>query len=122
MTATVHPLSSHVIAHIITLLSPFPPPSLLPNLPPSYVPLPLPFSYMYLPPSLPGTNDDENFPESFLFGIYERILQKEFETGKDHTHQVLEIRKKLFGHKIPVSNITTPTTHYSHTHYHTAQA
>ncbi len=51
-----------------------------------------------------GTNDDEDFPETFLLEIFDRIQQKQFETGKDHTHQVLEIRKKITGHGIPVSH------------------
>lgn len=51
---------------------------------------------------IPGTNDDEDFPASFLHDIYDRIQQQEFATGKDHTHQVAEIRKKIVGHGIPV--------------------
>lgn len=63
--------------------------------------------YTFFPPFFlhVGTNDDEDFPESFLLEIYERILNKEFETGKDHTHQVLEVRKKITGHGVPVSKL-----------------
>ena len=52
-----------------------------------------------------GTNDDENYPDDFLLTIYDNIQQKEFETGKDHTHQVSEIRKQIVGSGCPVSVI-----------------
>ena len=50
-----------------------------------------------------GTNDDENYPDDFLLTIYDNIQQKEFETGKDHTHHVSEIRKQIVGSGCPVS-------------------
>ena len=65
------------------------------------------FSHDKYDPLNSGTNDEEDFPQSFLLGIYDRINQKEFETGNDHTQQVLEIRKQIIGHGIPVSRASS---------------
>lgn len=51
-----------------------------------------------------GTNDNDDFPEDFLLAIYDRIQQKEFATGKDHTHEVMEIRRQICGPGCPVSS------------------
>ncbi|KAL5515580.1 hypothetical protein EMCRGX_G000765 [Ephydatia muelleri] len=47
-----------------------------------------------------GINNGRDFPETFLLGIYDRILKTPFVTGRDHTHQVMEIQQKLVGSDI----------------------
>ena len=54
-----------------------------------------------------GTNDDENYPEDYLLAIYDRIQQIEFTTGRDHTHEVAEIRKQIIGTGCPVYKTNT---------------
>ena len=89
----------HVTTNLIIHFS-LPPSPFLP-LPPSFPPL-----SSSLPPSLLhwllGTNDKENFPNDFLLQIYDRIQQREFSTGRDHTHEVTEIRKQIIGSGCPV--------------------
>ncbi|XP_064399910.1 uncharacterized protein LOC135346271 isoform X2 [Halichondria panicea] len=44
-----------------------------------------------------GCNESENFPETMLTDVYERILTHEFTTGADHTDKVIKIEKQITG-------------------------
>jgi len=63
-----------------------------------------------------GVDDGADIDPDLLRGIYERIVQSEFQPGADHVAQVSKVEQMIVG-ECPVSRPSFTSTTYLHTHF-----
>jgi IQ motif/SEC7 domain-containing protein len=55
-----------------------------------------------------GIDNGHDINRDYLQGMYERVKQNEFKSGKDHTNSVIEFEKNLVGNKKPTTLFSLP--------------